>query len=555
MIILKIIKKVLIAIVIFFLAISLFSCGLKIAVNDGPTVKVSGPDQLKVGDKELYTAVVTPSDKFSQNVTWDISNNNLAEISENGEVTGLKSGRITVRATYKDDQYIVVGRFSVLIISDEEKYTDEVPTSIVASLDLTGYIHTKDIIRVETEPVLASHDFLYESSNTEIATVDSFGIVTYNNTGTVSFTVKAKENENVYSVVTVSIIEDTRPSDFEDATVACIEKVSKSVIGVANYVANDRDVLEKKSLGSGFIYDVWGIKEDGTTTLDLTDEAIDRFGYYAITNRHVVKDNDAIKVYMFDIDDEVPATLIQYDDKVDIAVIVFEYFEYIEPLIFADSDAIKSGQTVIAIGNPEGFDYSRSATSGIVSYPLRYVSDDTDGDNVKDWDAAYIQHDAPINPGNSGGPLFNLFGQVVGVNTMKFASTDIDNMGFSIPSNEVLGLIPYLEEGKVPQRARIGVTVIAIRDLLSVDYTQNKEYEYKIPDGVQTGIYVTEVVSGSVADGKIEKDDIILEFNGVQLRNSLQLRAQLNAIVVGTNTEIEVKLLRNGELLTVYLVW
>ena len=137
---------------------------------------------------------------------------------------------------------------------------------------------------------------------------------------------------------------------------------------------------------------------------------------------------------------------------------------------------------------------------------------------------------------------------------MKFATNDIDNMGFSIPSNDIIELLPYLEKGKVPVRARIGVTVIAIKDLLATDW-ENADYKYIIPEGVKTGIYVTEVVESSVAYGKIKADDIMLEFNGVVLKDSLQLRAELGAIVVGSNTEIQVKLLRNGQEITVTLIW
>ena len=127
-------------------------------------------------------------------------------------------------------------------------------------------------------------------------------------------------------------------------------------------------------------------------------------------------------------------------------------------------------------------------------------------------------------------------------------------MGFSIPSKDLVELLPYIEKGKVPVRARIGVTVIAVRDLLQGDY-KNAEYKYIIPDGVKIGIYVTEVTEGSVAYGKLQKDDIILEFNGIVLKNSLQLRAELGAIVVGSNTTIEVKVLRDGREVTVELVW
>ena len=121
-------------------------------------------------------------------------------------------------------------------------------------------------------------------------------------------------------------------------------------------------------------------------------------------------------------------------------------------------------------------------------------------------------------------------------------------------TKDIVELLPYLEKGEVPVRARIGVTVVAISDLLAMDY-ESADYKYIIPEGLKVGIYVTEVMESSVAYGKIQKDDIMLEFNGVVLKSSLQLRAELGAIVVGSNTEIEVKLLRNGKEVTVILVW
>ena len=231
------------------------------------------------------------------------------------------------------------------------------------------------------------------------------------------------------------------------------------------------------------------------------------------------------------------------------AIVKFVYDEYIKPLKFSNSDTLIHGETVIAIGNPEGFEFSSSATRGIVSYPERFISDDTDDDGVNDWDAVYIQHDASINPGNSGGPLLNMYGEVVGINTLKFASAEVDNMGFSIPSNTIVELLPYLEKGKVPQRAKIGITVISVLDLLQTDY-KNAEYEYKIPEGMKTGLYITAVTGGSPAYGILQADDILLEFNGVVLRKSIQLRAELGEIIVGSSQKIKVKVLRNGQELT-----
>ena len=122
----------------------------------------------------------------------------------------------------------------------------------------------------------------------------------------------------------------------------------------------------------------------------------------------------------------------------------------------------------------------------------RYIEDDTDDDGVSDWSALYIQHDAAINPGNSGGPLLNTKGEIVGINTMKFAATDIDNMGFSIPSKTILELIPHLEKGEVPKRATLGISGNEIEKLL-----ESPDPLKPIPEGITYGIYVVDVVEGA----------------------------------------------------------
>jgi len=120
------------------------------------------------------------------------------------------------------------------------------------------------------------------------------------------------------------------------------------------------------------------------------------------------------------------------------------------PLEFADSNYLKKGMFAIAIGNPSGYEFYGSTTFGIISHPLRYISEDTNGNGTDDAENEYIQHNVAINPGNSGGPLINMDGKIIGINTMKFVSQDIDNMGFSIPSNVVTNLIPDLEAGRNP---------------------------------------------------------------------------------------------------------
>jgi S1-C subfamily serine protease len=124
-------------------------------------------------------------------------------------------------------------------------------------------------------------------------------------------------------------------------------------------------------------------------------------------------------------------------------------------------------------------------------------------------------------------------------------------MGFSIPSNVISGLVGLLEQGLKPVRARLGVTVIEVLDLLDFP-----DPLYPIPEGVTYGLYVTEVGAGSVgAAGGILANDIILSFNGVSLYRSLALRAELGKIIVGSGQQIEAEVLRNGETITLTLTF
>ena len=120
-------------------------------------------------------------------------------------------------------------------------------------------------------------------------------------------------------------------------------------------------------------------------------------------------------------------------------------------------------------------------------------------------------------------------------------------MGFSIPINVVKDLIPYLEDGEKPNRALLGVTASAVKDILD-----NPKSEIVIPEEIKYGLYVISVADGSVASrGGIVTGDIIVKFAYIELTNVTMLRAQLNQIIVGSNTEIEVEVYRNGEFLNV----
>lgn len=343
-------------------------------------------------------------------------------------------------------------------------------------------------------------------------------------------------------------------TEFEELVQAVIEKASPAVLGVSNYKRGLLGTYELAAVGSGVVYRTIGILQDNTEI--PYEDSFDRddlrtYLYYMVTNRHVIENYDRVRVYFGEEDMEVPATVVQYDDQVDLAVLVFEAAKFIQPLDFADSDQLKRGSFAVAIGNPSGYEFYGSATFGIVSFPKRYLSDDTTGDGINDWDQEYIQHDVAINPGNSGGPLINMKGEIIGINTMKFVSNDIDNMGFSIPSNLVKELVELLEQGIKPQRAKLGVTIMVIRDLDEATLAS-----IGIPEEITHGLYVTNVSEDGVAFAAgIQVRDIIVAFNGVAIRYSYEMRAELGKMLIGSGDSAIIQVYRDGSYIELEVVF
>jgi serine protease Do len=192
-----------------------------------------------------------------------------------------------------------------------------------------------------------------------------------------------------------------------------------SVVGITSYLDQTG-----QALGSGVIY-----KYDLETNV-----------YFVITNHHVIEDGNNFKVVFYE-GSRVTAHRLGYDSDVDVAVLYFLGEELpIEPMVsqLGDSDEATPGEIVIAGGNPRGYSFYGSVTMGILSGVNR---------NVSNPDVLYLQHDASINSGNSGGPLYNLQGEVIGINVLKYASTDIEGMGFAIPINQIKAMLTELEVG------------------------------------------------------------------------------------------------------------
>ena len=264
--------------------------------------------------------------------------------------------------------------------------------------------------------------------------------------------------------------------------------------------------FKQPSLGSGFIIDKAG---------------------FVVTNNHVIEDADQIKVKLKD-KREYDAKIVGRDPNTDLALLKIESGQNLPTIEMGDSDALKVGQWVVAIGSPFGLEHT--VTAGIVSAKGRVIGSGPYDD--------FIQTDASINPGNSGGPLLNMKGEVVGINTAIVANGS--GIGFAIPINLAKDIIMALKnEGEVT-RGWLGV---AIQDLNG----DMAEY-YGIED--KKGVFVADVFEGDPADrAGIKAKDIILEVNGEKIKTSRQLTSMIARIPV--DDHVKIKILRDGKEKTV----
>ncbi len=259
------------------------------------------------------------------------------------------------------------------------------------------------------------------------------------------------------------------------------------------------------SMGSGFIIDASGI---------------------VVTNNHVVEGADTIQVHLQD-GTLLKAELVGRDPKTDLAVIRVKPSTPLPTVAFGDSDKARVGEWVIAIGNPFGL--GGSVSLGIVSARNRDI-------NAGPYDD-YIQTDAAINKGNSGGPLFDLDGNVIGINTAIFSpSGGSVGIGFSVPANTAKGVVDQLVKYGETRRGWLGVKVQSITDELSE--TMNL--------GKTKGALVADVTEGSPGKAAgIEAGDVITEFNGKPIHDMKELPRAVAATEVGAT--VTVKVLRKGE--------
>src|SRR6201747_1291107 len=259
------------------------------------------------------------------------------------------------------------------------------------------------------------------------------------------------------------------------------------------------------SLGSGFIVDTAGI---------------------AVTNNHVIADADEINIIMND-GTKIKATLVGVDKKTDLAVLKFT--PPAKPLVavkFGDSDKLRLGEWVIAIGNP--FSLGGTVTAGIVSARNRDI-------NSGPYDS-YIQTDAAINRGNSGGPLFNLDGEVIGVNTLIISpSGGSIGIGFAVPSKTVAGVVDQLRQFGELRRGWLGVRIQQVTDEIA-ESLSIKPARGALIAGVED--------KGPAKPAGIEPGDVVVTFDGKDIKEPKDLSRVVADTAVGK--QVDVIIIRKG---------
>ncbi len=269
-----------------------------------------------------------------------------------------------------------------------------------------------------------------------------------------------------------------------------------------------QDSRKSQSLGSGFVIDTEG---------------------YIVTNNHVIEGADEIKVILQD-NTSITATLVGRDEKVDIALLKIKTDHPLVAVPFGDSSKARVGEWVMAIGNPFGL--GGTVTAGIVSARGRDIKQGSYDD--------FIQTDAPINQGNSGGPLFNMDGEVIGINTAIYSrSGGSIGLGFSIPSNQAKLVVDQLRNFGHARRGWLGVQIQPV----SPDIAES--VGLKEPAGA---MIASTKEGGPAAAATLRGGDVILKFNGTDIKELRNLTRTVADTAIGS--KVPVVVWRDGKELT-----
>ncbi|MFW5824366.1 MAG: DegQ family serine endoprotease [Marinobacter sp.] len=315
--------------------------------------------------------------------------------------------------------------------------------------------------------------------------------------------------ENSAAVVNISTVTEpgagARQSPFSERELEQMPEFFRHFFGGPQSPFGGGSSRPRRSMGSGFI-----VSEDG----------------YVLTNNHVVEGADEVMVRLNDRR-ELPAEVVGTDPRSDMAILKIEDDEDLPVVRIGDSSRLKPGEWVFAIGSPFGFDYT--VTSGIVSATGRSLP----SENY----VPFIQTDVAINPGNSGGPLFNMDGEVVGINSQIYTrSGGFMGVSFAIPIDEAMNVFEQIRDEGSVARGWLGVLIQEVNRDLAESFGLDRP----------RGALVAEVMSDSPAQkAGLQAGDIVLAFDGEDIERSAELPPKVGRASVGE--EVDLTVLRQGD--------
>ncbi|MCA1203218.1 S1C family serine protease [Priestia flexa] len=327
------------------------------------------------------------------------------------------------------------------------------------------------------------------------------------------------------------IVQKTVSVDVNTDITKAVNQVNEAVVGVVNIQQGEsfwNESGQDAGTGSGVIYKKQGNKA------------------FIITNHHVIQGAQQIEVSLYD-GSRVPARALGSDELMDLAVIEIDAEHVTKIASYGDSDKLKVGEPVIAIGNPLGLQFSGSVTQGVVSGVNRVIPQDLNSDGSPDWQAEVIQTDAAINPGNSGGALINIDGRLIGINSMKIAQQEVEGIGLAIPINMARPVVDDLEKYGEVRRPYLGVGTLSLSEISGYHLKET----LKLPKDVVNGVAVLNVAAGSPADkAGLKEYDVIVALDGEDIKDLVGLRKHLY-IDKEIGDSMEVTFYRQGKKQTV----
>lgn len=315
----------------------------------------------------------------------------------------------------------------------------------------------------------------------------------------------------------VSAVQDNIIGENLDIT-ETIEKVNNSVVGISKI----------KNKGNTIFL------QNGTTNLGLGTGFIVSENGYIVTNQHVSGQKNSVCYVTLEDGRSFDASVVWADEDLDLSIIKIKT-NNLSYLDLGDSNEAKIAQQVYAIGNPIGFEFQRSVTSGIISGLNRTLKVEEEKKTYYMEDL--IQTDATINPGNSGGPLIDKQGKVIGVNSVKITSAE--GIGFAIPINIIKPIINKLVNTGEFTTATLGVYAYDKNVIPYINSELGSNYK------LENGIYVTAVIRNSPADkAQIKVGDVIVQVDGIEISKMSELRTYIYEKNVGDS--IRIKYVRNN---------